>query len=239
MQKFILAVQFFTRLPTPQLREFRPEWLADAARWFPLVGLLLGGLLLALIWPASLVDPWLAAWAGLLGWALLTGGLHLDGLADLADALGAAHRDRERFLAVLKDPHLGSFGVLTLILQLAGKLVLLMLAVRNQAWLGLLLIPAWARLGVLYWQTLPPVSAGMGEQFGWRVPYGARRGWLVLLALLSLWQAPPLLLAPLLIWLYRRWLLRAVGGMTGDCLGAGVDVVETGLLLATGLAAVC
>ena len=122
MQKFILAVQFLTRLPTPQLREFRPEWLADAARWFPLVGLLLGGLLLAPIWPASLVDPWLAAWAGLLGWALLTGGLHLDGLADLADALGAAHRNRERFLAVLKDPHLGSFGVLTLILHLAGKI---------------------------------------------------------------------------------------------------------------------
>lgn len=231
MKTLILAIQFMTRIPTPQVRDFRPEMLVACARWFPLVGLLIGGALLAAVWPASRVDPWLAAWAGVLVWALVTGGLHLDGLADVADALGAAHRDRERLMIAMKDPHLGSFGVLTLILHLAGKGVLLMLLVRGSHWAALLLIPAWARLGVLYWQTLPALVPGMGEQFSWALPRRARLGWLVLLLAASAWLVPVLLLAPLAIWLYRRWLLRTLGGMSGDCLGAGVEVVELALLL--------
>ncbi|MEW9898419.1 adenosylcobinamide-GDP ribazoletransferase [Chitinivorax sp. PXF-14] len=231
MTRLILAIQFLTRLPTPQVSDFRPERLAESARWFPLVGLLLGALLLAAVWPAARLDPWLAAWAGVLAWALLTGGLHLDGLADVADALGAAHRDRERLLAVMKDPHLGSFGVLTLILHLAGKLVLLMLLARGQHWAALLLIPAWARLGVLFWQTLPALSPGMGEQFAWALPRRARWAWLLALLAASAWAAPALLATPVAIWLYRRWLLRTLGGMSGDCLGAGVEVVELAALL--------
>ena len=236
MQSLILAIQFLTRFPTPQIKDFRPEALAGAAGWFPLVGLLLGALLLALVWPAGQIDPWLAAWAGVLGWALLTGGLHLDGLADVADALGAAHGDKDRLLAVMKDPHLGSFGVLTLILHLAGKLVLLMLLVRAQHWGALVLIPAWGRYGVLWWQTLPALSPGMGERFAWQVPYRARWLWLLVLAATSFWLAPLLLLAPVAIWLYRRWLLKTLGGMSGDCLGAGVEAVELALLLLVGVA---
>lgn len=231
MTSLILAIQFLTRLPTPQVKNFHPQALAAAAGWFPLVGLLLGALLLALIYPAARIDLWLAAWVGVLGWALLTGGLHLDGLADVADALGAAHRDKARLLEVMKDPHLGSFGVLTLILHLAGKLVLLMLLVRAQHWAAVLLIPAWGRLGVLWWQSLPALSPGFGEQFAWQMPWRARWAWLVLLMLASLWLAPVLMLAPLAIYLYRRWLLKTLGGMSGDCLGAGIEVVESALLL--------
>jgi len=99
----------------------------------------------------------------------VTGGLHLDGLADVADALGAAHRDRSRLLAVMKDPHLGSFGVLTLIAAVSGKLVLLMLVAKQHHEWALLLVPAWARLGVLAWQTLPPLTAnGLAEAFTWQ-----------------------------------------------------------------------
>ena len=231
MQSLILAFQFLTRLPMPQVRDFTPARLATSVRWFPFVGLVIGGVLLALVWLASRIDPWLAAWFGLLGWIVVTGGLHLDGLADVADALGAAHRDRERLLAVLKDPHLGTFGVLTLIVQLSGKLVLLELVVRNSHWAALVLIPAWARLGILFWQTLPPLAPGYGARMSESVPKRARALWLALLAVLSLFVAPPLLAAPLVIWLYRRWLLKKLGGMTGDCLGAGVEVVELALLI--------
>ena len=120
LQHWILAVQFLTRLPTPQIREFKPQMLAASAVWFPLVGLLIGVLLCGLLWPLAQLDVWLAAWFGLLFWLLVTGGLHLDGLADLSDALGASHRDPERLLAVMKDPHLGSFGVLSLCVLLSG-----------------------------------------------------------------------------------------------------------------------
>jgi adenosylcobinamide-GDP ribazoletransferase len=67
--------------------------------------------------------------------------LHLDGLADTADALGAAHRDPARFLVVLADPHIGSFGVISPILQVMAKLVLPLAAHPESPWLVLVLIP--------------------------------------------------------------------------------------------------
>ncbi|MBM3117527.1 adenosylcobinamide-GDP ribazoletransferase [Jeongeupia naejangsanensis] len=232
----VLAVQFLTRLPTPQVRDFKPELLAGAVGWFPAVGLLIGILLLIPVALLAPLQPWLAALVGLVGWAWITGGLHLDGLADLADGLGAAHRDPERFLAVVKDPHLGSFGVLALLLQCAAKLVLLMLVCRLGHWWLLILVPAWARWGVFSWQTLPPLAPGMAEQFGWQRG-NAAWFWTGLLVAMSLLLAPPLLIAPLIVWAYRRWLKRRLGGVSGDCLGAGIELTETALLL-TGVLAV-
>ena len=85
MRELILAVQFLTRLPTPQLRDFDPAWLAGCGRWFAPVGALIGALLLLPWQPLAQVEPWLAAALTLLLWVWLTGALHLDGLADLAD----------------------------------------------------------------------------------------------------------------------------------------------------------
>lgn len=262
MRTLILAIQFLTRLPTPQLKTFDPAWLADAARWFAPVGGLVGAIVWLAVLAGSLVDPWLAALAGLLAWLWVTGGLHIDGLADLADAQGAAHRSRERFLEVLKDPHLGSFGVLSLGTQLIVKLVLLMLLVKLSlaplapdapaaypgdhsstgftalaglaATLGgLVLVPAWARLFTVAWSaTLPSLAAGSGERFAWRPHWLSF--WLcgLLLAAASAWLAPVLLLAPLAGLCWWVYLKRKLGGMTGDCLGAGIEVCESLLLLA-------
>ncbi|MEO3958272.1 adenosylcobinamide-GDP ribazoletransferase [Chromobacterium piscinae] len=328
MRGLILAVQFLTRLPTPQLADFKPkpEWLAASARWFPAVGAIVGALLLAALRLGSLIDPWLAALLALLAWVMVTGGLHLDGLADLSDALGAAHRSRERFFEVLKDPHLGSFGVLSLILAVAAKLVLLMLAARHggPAW-GLLLVPAWARGFAVAWSaTLPAIAPGSGERFAWRrdwagmglnlaallqhqqrnqhlqhgetrrrlhrsishrhpqysaiiariapgndkwhptptkgwittmdgAPRGleqtaarnaktppedwrgcslkrARRGARSRAARRSALRCPALLLAPLAGLAWWAFLKRRLGGMTGDCLGAGVELCEIAML---------
>lgn len=230
MRGFILAVQFLTRLPTPQLRDLDAAELPRSAQWFPLVGVIIGALLAGALWLGSRIDPWLGALLALLLWAGITGALHLDGLADLADALGAAHRDRERFLAVLADPHLGTFGVLSLVLQLIAKLVLLMLLARSQQYWALLLIPAWARWGTLLWARLPSLKPGLGERFGDQVKGSALRLWGGVLALCSL-IAPVLLLTPLLVWLWQQFLLRRLGGMTGDTLGAGVELVESAALL--------
>lgn len=233
MRGLILALQFLTRLPTPAVRDFQADDLARSAAWFPAVGLLLGGLLALLGLAARPFDPWLAALLVLIAWVWLTGGLHLDGLADTFDALGAAHRDRERFLQVLSDPHVGSFGVIALVLQLAAKLVLLGVAFSHGVSpLALLLIPAWARLGALWWsQSLPSLKPGLGERFKWRAGRWLPLAWLLLLLAASLPFAG-LWLAPLVLWFWRRFLLAKVGGMTGDCLGAGVEVSEALLLLA-------
>lgn len=236
MRGFLLALQFLTRLPVPAL-PFEAADLARSAAWFPAVGLILGGLVAGAAWLGGRVDPWLGALLALVVWVWATGGLHLDGLADLFDALGAAHRDRERFLTVLADPHLGAFGAMALVLQIVAKLVLLMLALRQGAWWALVLIPAWARLGALWWsQSLPPVKPGLGERFAWRGAAWATWLWLAVLAGLSL-VSPALLAVPLLLLGWRAFLKARVGGMTGDCLGAGVEVTEALalLLLVSGL----
>ena len=165
-------------------------------------------------------------------WTWVTGGLHLDGLADLADALGASHSNPARFLEVLKDPHLGSFGVIALVLMLLSKFVLL--AQLDAAMLPtLLLVPSWARLGPLVWVWwLPPLHGGMGDRFAWQRQPWAMLLWVALLVAASLWLSPRLLAAPLLIAAWGLFLRRKLGGQCGDALGAGIEVTELGLLLA-------
>lgn len=235
LRGLILAVQFLTRLPTPQLRDFREEELSRTAVWFPLVGAIIGALLLL---PLAVFDarPWLAALLALLLWVWVTGALHLDGLGDVADALGAAHRQPERFLEVLKDPHMGVFGTVTVALQLIAKLVLLAELARSPWWFGLLLVPAWARWAttLLWSRFLPPLHPGMAERFGWHRSRGAVWDliWGVVLIGASAWLAPSLLvallLAPCVAWFWKRKL----GGISGDCLGASTEVLESLLLLA-------
>jgi adenosylcobinamide-GDP ribazoletransferase len=158
--------------------------------------------------------------------------MHLDGLGDVADALGAAHRSPERFIEVLRDPHIGAYGTMAIVLQLIAKLVLLAAIASPPALAAVVLIAAWARWGALVWGTLlPPLASGSGERFTWHID---RRGMVaegVILAAFSLWLAPVLLLAAVVIagvaiyWKYR------LGGITGDCLGAGIELTETMLLL--------
>jgi adenosylcobinamide-GDP ribazoletransferase len=85
----------------------------------------------------------------------------------------------------------------------------------------------------LWWsQALPPLKPGLGERFKWRAGRWLPLAWLLLLLAASLPFAG-LWLAPLALWFWQRFLLAKVGGMTGDCLGAGVEVVESLLLLVT------
>jgi adenosylcobinamide-GDP ribazoletransferase len=229
-----LALQFLTRLPAPAVRDFRADDLSRSAAWFPIVGLVVGGFVALPLAAGALIDPWLGALAGLLAWLWITGGLHLDGLADLADALGAAHRDRTRFLEVLRDPHLGAFGVMALVAAILAKLVLLAVAVRQSSslWYALPLIAAWARLGPIVWSAwLPALASGTAEKFAWKTSRLMIAAWSIALALASALLAPALLIAPVVILGWGAYLARRLGGVTGDCLGAGVEVTEIALLV--------
>lgn len=244
MRGLILAVQFLTRIPTPQVRDFAPEQLARSARWFPVVGALVGAIVAVAAWLGAAVDPWLGALAGTVAWIAVTGALHLDGLADLADALGAAHRGRERFLEVLRDPRIGSFGAIALIVAVAAKLVLLAVILRGAPdpvalALDLALIAAVARFGAVLWsRSLPPLAPGMAERFAWQASRVELWAWAVALGLAGglLGRDAVMLAAPLVLgawWLYLRF---RVGGMSGDCLGAGVEVTEILLLAVAAVA---
>jgi adenosylcobinamide-GDP ribazoletransferase len=146
----VIAIQFLTRLPSPRVAADEAAFAASM-RWFPVVGLIVGAIVAAGGWAGALLDPWLGALAALMLWVGVTGALHLDGLADFADASGAAHKDRGRLLAVLSDPHVGSFGVVAIVLQLIAKAVLLHAVVERSLFLALFLIPFAARIGTLVW----------------------------------------------------------------------------------------
>jgi adenosylcobinamide-GDP ribazoletransferase len=234
MRSLILAIQFLTRLPTPQLKDFEQRELASCAIWFPWVGLLIGAFVTGAALLGAQIESWAGALLAVLMWTWITGALHLDGLADLTDALGAAHRDPSRLLQVMRDPHVGSFGVVALILQLLCKLVLVRVCL-NLGRLGLMTLPlicAWARMGALFWSaTLPALPGSSTGSFTWKISGTTLAVNTLLLSSLTFMFAPLLLLAlvPMVAW---GWFLkRRLGGMSGDCLGAGIEVMETSLLL--------
>jgi adenosylcobinamide-GDP ribazoletransferase len=226
---FIVALQFLTRIPTPRIVADAADF-AGSIRWFPAVGLVIGLIVAIATYVGGLIDPWTGALFGLLTWIAVTGALHLDGLADLADALGAAHKDRERVLAVMADPHIGSFGVVAIAMQLLAKLILLHdLSVAFQP--ALILIPFAARMGPLVWSyDLPPLHPGLAARFVSAVRIRDIALWSLLLAVAALFT-PTLLIALVLIGAWDWWLHRTLGGVSGDCHGAGIELVETGLLL--------
>ncbi len=231
MKGLLIAIQFLTRLPTPRIAVSGEEFAASM-RWFPAVGLIIGALVAGAGWAGGRIDPWTGALAALLVWVALTGALHLDGLGDIADASGAAHKDRERLLAVLADPHAGSFAVVAIALQLLAKLVLLRALIDGESFIAIALIPFAARIGPLVWsRALPDLHAGLGSRFRNVVRPVDFAIWSALL-LTAAWASPSLLAAPLVFLLWGWWLKRQIGGISGDGHGAGIELGESALLAA-------
>ncbi|MFZ5700700.1 MAG: adenosylcobinamide-GDP ribazoletransferase [Pseudomonadota bacterium] len=235
MKGFLIALQFLTRLPVPAL-VVDDAAFARSMRWFPAVGLVIGAAVAGATWAGALVDHRLGALAGLIVWVGVTGALHLDGLADIADAGGAAHKDRERLLAVLADPHLGSFGVVAVALQLLAKFVLLSCLIDEGACAALVSVPFAARIGPLVWTWwLVPLHQGLGARFRSAIGPLHIMVWMIALAAMA-WFCPVLLVTPLLVLSWGWQVRRAIGGISGDGHGAGIELIETALLLALTIA---
>lgn len=237
MKGLCIAVQFLTRLPAPSV-SVSAEAFAASIRWFPAVGGLIGAIVAAAGWAGARIDSWTGALAALVAWILVTGALHLDGLGDIADASGAAHKDRARLDAVLADPHIGSFGVTAIALQLIAKLVLLHALIDRGLFPALALVPLAARIAPLAWtRWIAPLHDGLGARFRGAVRPADLALWTIALLSLS-WFAPALLAAIPAMALWAVWIARKIGGISGDGHGAGIELVETVLLLALNVEAV-
>lgn len=238
----LLAFGLLTRLPVPQTGPVSDQLMGRSLHWYPAVGLIIG---LALVAVAALaLPPFLSAVLIVALWVALTGALHLDGLADCADAWVGGMGDRERTLRILKDPACGPMGVvalvLALLLKVAALTVLLEPAVlENGSMLHLVLIPLLARMLLIPAFLLTPYvrPGGMGETVA---RHHSRKGVLIALMVslcLALLVLPfPLfalwLLASGLLWLgWRRAMVNRLGGFTGDGAGALVELCEILLLL--------
>jgi adenosylcobinamide-GDP ribazoletransferase len=233
MRGLLAAIGFLTRLPVPATA------LADAAArtrslaWYPAVGLLLGALLSGLAWAVHGWPPLLAAALVLAAWVALTGALHLDGLADSADAWVGGMGDRARTLAIMKDPACGPMGVVALTLVLLLKFAALASA---PAWPGLWLAPVLGRaVLVAAFLALPYArEGGLGEAL-----VGAPR--VVCTAVLALVAVgclcfglhgiEALAVAMVLFTAWRHACLQRLGGMTGDTCGALAELTEVAVLV--------
>jgi len=244
----VTAIQFLTRLPTPRLGGFQPDWVTRAARYFPLVGQLVGAIA-ALAWlgAVQLWPPAVAATLAVAAGLLTTGALHEDGLADTADGLFGGATPARR-IEIMKDSRIGTYGVLALIVVLGLKVAsLASLAPAAAAW-TLIAAHGLGRVAAVTAMRFSPYAAH-GRPTRW-TPAKARvqTPELLLAMLFAAWPlaalAPVTELAGLagaaagaavVIGLARRRL----GGHTGDVLGAVEQMGEVGFLLGASAAATC
>ena len=243
IRAFALALQLLTRLPVPSSsRPPRPEELGLSVLFFPAVGLLIGALLAGLHTVLWLVDPGVLAALVLAMWVLLTGGLHLDGLADTADAWIGGQGHRDRTLAIMKDSRSGPIAIVAVVLVLLAKFAALQALLAGDARAILLLAPVLGRMAIiLLLITTPYVRPdGLGAPYASYLPR-LSCGLLVLLiaaatvAVLE-WQGGALLAALGVGFVgWRHGLMVRLGGTTGDTLGAACELAETITLITLAL----
>ena len=230
-----LALTFLTKLPWPWRGEADETALARAMFWFPWVGAILG----LMFWGAwaglQKILPVPAAAAVLLALTVwVTGGLHLDGLADTTDGLGGGRTPADR-LRIMKDSRVGAFGVISLILALVLKFAFfLSLGQQGGPAQALILYPIISRGGMVLLAYLSPYArpeGGLGQAMTLGVSPRTAAG-----ASLSAGALAALLLgvrglllfgaAAVLVWLASRYFRRQLGGVTGDVLGAVNEALE-------------
>lgn len=233
-----LAFGFLTILPVLGDRTASDEAVAASFAWFPLVGATLGlalcgeDAILSLVFGQVIRSVLLV-----LTITVLSGGLHMDGLADTADALGAG-RDRERALEILRDSRVGSFGAIAIFFDLTLKILALSTLSGLHRYLALILATALARWamvsvtnGIEYLRADGAGSKLLGARSGSALLTATATMALVMVPMLSLRSVTAAMLAFLIAggsrWFYRRWL----GGITGDLIGACAELVEIAVLV--------
>lgn len=241
---FFIALQFFTRLPIPRWVGFEQAWLHHAARYFPLVGIVVAAVA-ALVYAVA-ATVWPAPVAVLLSTAAaiyLTGAFHEDGLADMCDGFGGG-LTRERVMEIMKDSRIGTYGAVGAGLLLALKCVLLCL------------LPPAIAIAALF--VAHPLSRLAAASLIWRLAYARDEGKAKPMAqemsgtefcIAALCAALPLLAAgaggylswavigasilaafAMAEWIGRKC-VRRIGGYTGDCLGAVQQLSEVVIYL--------
>ncbi|MBV6897673.1 adenosylcobinamide-GDP ribazoletransferase [Xanthomonas euvesicatoria] len=238
----LAAIGFLTRIPVPARVFTRAGAQARSLCWYPLVGVLLGGVVCGLAWCLREVAPLLGAALLLSAWVWLTGALHLDGLADTTDAWVGGMGERARALAIMRDPTSGPMAVTAIVLILLLKCTALA-ALLPTAPGGVWLAPLLARTAlVAAFLTTPYVRAGgLGSGL-----VGSSRAGLLLSLLLGLACAFAVgrlrgmlacAVTGVVLVMWRRACLQRLGGMTGDTCGALVEISETAVLVALALQA--
>ncbi len=228
MRRFLGAVQFLTIVPV----RAQTVTAGAAAVYFPIVGALLGAVAgIVLVVFEKPLGRTLAAMLSIVFLITGTGGLHEDGLADVADAFRAG-RSREKIMTILKDSRIGAYGALALIVSVALRWQALAQC-RTNVVLSLAAVVSLSRTTMVVLAGITPtVGEGLGTQFASVISrrvviVAGAQG--VIIALFCGWQRGLALVtaSTIVVMLARSYFVRRLGGINGDCLGAACQMVET------------
>ncbi len=239
----LLAFQFFTVLPVHKELPLTRFTITGMFACLPWIGALMGTTVAAVLYSLT---QWTASSEVMLAFiviglfALWTGGLHLDGFIDMGDAY-FSYRDREKRLEILDDPHVGAFGVLSVVFLLMGKFVILHeLFVQQQFALWMVLfVPFLTRVGMSFYFMSLHCSKEKGLAYFFKSHINAKllQIWLLLSLLLAItavfvfteFSLLPIILVIVLaiaLFIFRQFTLRNFGGVSGDLLGASIEGME-------------
>lgn len=240
LRAFRLAFVFLTRVPLPGRADYAEDDFPRSFLFFPVIGAMIGLLLAGVAWMfiAIGVDDRVTAFIMLFLLVLVTGGLHLDGLADTVDGFFCG-KGREDMLRIMREPAAGPFGMTAIFLALIGKFAALWHVLQFESIWTIIPVFAFARWGMAFasFEAVYPRVTGAGKAFIGKVsPFTLIYSLLFCIAL-TFFLARKTLVVFFILTVFLSYFIRHVsdgkiGGMTGDVLGAISEVLETSLLLA-------
>lgn len=234
LESIVVAFQFLTRLYLPINVEWDTANLRRSLMWFGLVGAFIGVILAGAmtLFNRFNVIPAVSGIIILIIWIFITGGMHIDGISDMADGFFSM-RDKEKTLEIMKDSHVGAFGVITIVFLLLIKFEMLkeFIIIEKNVWL-LILPPTIARIAaglvLSFYETTK--KSGLGYTFHssdprifWAI------GFVVTLIISSILNIKSLIFIGIAILasnLMALWAKKKIGGLNGDIYGAIVETVE-------------
>jgi adenosylcobinamide-GDP ribazoletransferase len=239
----LTAIQFLTRVPVPE-QPYAPDSLARSARFFPVVGLLVGFGAALLHHAISPHLPRLITSLAIVIYLLfITGCLHEDGLCDVSDGFGGG-ASREQILRIMRDSRIGTYGGAAITLSIVGRVLLisyLPVAQTASYLIAAHVLCRWTTLPLSYF--LPSARAqasddhaGQGDRIAKlttrsALTFGTIFSFAVVIFLLRVQAVAPILLAIAITYLMAVYYRRRIGGVTGDCFGATNQLAEIGVYL--------
>lgn len=239
MRFFIITLQFLTRIPINTDLKATEEDFAKGVVFFPLVGLIIGAFNLTILIAASkLLGGVFPLICCLLAGTAITGGLHVDGLADTCDGIFSS-RTRDRMLEIMRDSRIGTNGTIAIIFDYLMRLSLLAMLSGKGLYLAVLLSPVAAKtLMVLLMKTSVYARSGPGlgglyleKQTSGATVLAAILGFAIILGFSGIWGIAALGVCTVLCFLYRSFIYSKLQGMTGDTLGAANELLEVAFIL--------
>lgn len=231
MKSLILILQFLTKLPININIDANKKDFAKGIIWFPFVGFLIGLMLAGLYYVSQLFfSPLLVAVIVVSFEIFITGGLHLDGLADSFDGL-YSYRDKERMLEIMKDSRIGANGVLILVVSIIFKIVLINELDSNFVYIALILMPTISRFTVVFLARISKYarSTGMGGFFigeTSNIQFLIALAITLLVTIINVKSIPLLAIIMIFTLIFRNHVYKKIDGITGDILGAWVEMSE-------------